>query len=44
MHTRQVAGSAIDQCCFGSAQGMLAELERIKAGARDPLTNQASAL
>jgi hypothetical protein len=40
----QIAGSAIDQCRFGSAQGVCAELERVEADARDPLTNQASIL
>jgi hypothetical protein len=35
---------SIYQCRFGSAQGVRAELERVEADARDPLTNQASIL
>ena len=44
MHRTQIAGSAIDQCRFGSAQGVRAELERIEADAGDPLIEKAGIL
>ena len=42
-HRTQVAGSPIDQC-FGSAQGVRAELERIEADTGDPLADKAGVL
>ena|SRR5215471_8007390 len=40
----QVGGSPIDQCFLGSAQGVRADLERVEADARDPLTDEAGVL
>jgi hypothetical protein len=40
----RIAGSAVDQRRFGSAQGVRAELERVEADAGDPPADEAGIL
>jgi hypothetical protein len=40
----QIAGSAVDQRRFGSAQGVRAELEGVEVDAGDPLADEAGIL